>query len=459
MRLAAALTVMLIVLLVAYAMLPRWQRESSDAALARAVSAYNLRPLATKPLMETPKFVLGRALFFDPILSGARNISCATCHMLTAGSSDDLPRSIGAGGEGSGAERTARPDGSTMRRNALDLWNRDNNEASAFFWDGRVDGVGSEGAAFRTPMGDALPSGIENTMAAQALFPLVAADEMLGRSGDVSPSDLPSPHALQLNDLAQAKAERAANDGLAMAAVHGAILNRLLGNAGADSARWQETYRQLFKAAYPDVSPETFSIVHVANAIAHYEELAFATRATPWDRYLGGELTALSDQQKRGALIFLGKGRCAACHSGQLLSDFGYHSIGVPTDPAAEPDLGRFEVTGRPEDRFKFRTPPLRNVALSGPYLHDGSATSLVDVVRQHLDPHRFAYGYNETGDHRMSSEEIMAISPLLTSSPSVDGDDLRALVSFLDALTGDPSPKEDRILIPATVPSGIPLN
>lgn len=246
-----------------------------------------------------------------------------------------------------------------MRRNALDLWNRDNNEASAFFWDGRVDGAGFEGAAFRTPMGDALPSGLENTMAAQALFPLVAADEMLGRSGDVSPSDLPSPHALQLNDLAQEKAEGVSGDEATMAAVHGAILKRLLGNAGADTAPWQYAYRQLFKAAYPDVSLETFSIVHLANAIAHYEELAFATRATPWDRYLGGELTALSDQQKRGALIFLGKGRCAACHSGQLLSDFGYHSIGVPAGPAAQPDLGRFEVTGHLGDRYKFRTPPI----------------------------------------------------------------------------------------------------
>lgn len=437
----------------AYLALPQWQGESQDRALQRVISAYRLSPLETKPLVETSKFVLGRALFFDPILSGNRDTSCATCHGISTGTSDGLTRSIGTGGIGEGPDRTAGDSGMSLRRNSLDLWNRDNSEANTFFWDGRVEAMAPEGGVFRTPMGSSLPTGVENTMAAQALFPLVEHIEMLGRPGEKSLASLPPPHKAQRNELADGCAS--VGEVALRTCVHGAILARLLG-VGEPAAAWQATYRELFASAYPEVPLESLSIVHAVNALAHYEELAFATRRTPWDAYLNGNTKALTEEQKRGALVFFGKGRCAICHSGQLLSDFAFHSVGVPSDPRAELDLGRYEVTGRMEDRFKFRTTPLRNVTLTAPYFHDGSASTLEEVLQQHLDPSRYARGYAEDGSHRMSLDEIAAVSPLLSLTQQMSIVDRRSLLAFLAALESPSTSSELASIVPSTVPSGL---
>ena len=99
-----------------------------------------------------------------------------------------------------------------------------------------------------------------------------------------------------------------------------------------------------------------------------------------FDRYEHGDQNALSEPAKRGLQIFRGKGNCIACHSGPLLSDEDFHNTGVSW--GKEPlDLGRYELTRRDADRGKFKTPTLRNVALTAPYMHDGSLATLQEVV------------------------------------------------------------------------------
>jgi len=135
-------------------------------------------------------------------------------------------------------------------------------------------------------------------------------------------------------------------------------------------------YAPLFDAAFgsPDVD-----IDRIAQAIASYERTVL-TGNSPYDRYQAGDAGALSDAAKRGLAIFNAKGNCATCHAGFNFTDESYHNLGVGMD-AEKPDLGRYDVTKADVDRGAFKTPTLRNVADSGPYMHDGSEKSLADVV------------------------------------------------------------------------------
>lgn len=432
---------------IATGVLPRWTPLNPDDDLARVIRAYDLRPLPTKVLVTSPKYLLGQALFFDPVLSGARDVSCATCHLPSHGTSDGLAQSIGTGGVGNGAERLLER-GALLRRNSLDLWNRDNNAVVSLFWDGRVEAQGPDGSAFRSPLGSELPEGIENTLAAQSLFPLIEHGEMLGTTAVHADEGLPGPHGGMPNELAEAM-ETAGS-----VAVYQALFDRLMALDAELPDEWQLRYRDVFLAAYPETDLEDLTAAHLANAIAHFEELAFATRDTPWDRYLAGEAGALTYDQKRGALLFYGKGQCGACHSGQMLSDFEFHSVGVPSVEGQPSDFGRYEVTGLEGDRYLFRTPPLRNVTLTAPYFHNGTAATLEIVVLQHLDPLGAANGYKESGEHRMSGAEIDAISPLLENGMTLQPEETAQIISFLEALSSPEGTVPN--IVPDAVPSGL---
>lgn len=113
----------------------------------------------------------------------------------------------------------------------------------------------------------------------------------------------------------------------------------------------------------------------VAKALAAYQR-TLVTEPSPYDRYLRGDDDALSDDAKRGLALFVGEARCIECHNGPMLSDGKFYRLGV-----SEEDSGRERITGKKEDRYRFRTPTLRNVAETGPYMHDGSVKTLDDVV------------------------------------------------------------------------------
>lgn len=165
----------------------------------------------------------------------------------------------------------------------------------------------------------------------------------------------------------------------------------------------------------------------IAKALAAFQR-TLVTRNSPLDRYLAGDQDALSREAKQGMKLFLGDAGCIRCHHGPLLSDGKYYSLGVGSD------LGRAKISGRAEDRHRFRTPPLRDVARTAPYMHDGSIASLFEVVE-------FYY--------RWLPEKRYDGSP--TDATALQGNslsDVFALVAFLESLNGEP-PKVE----PPTLP------
>jgi cytochrome c peroxidase len=123
----------------------------------------------------------------------------------------------------------------------------------------------------------------------------------------------------------------------------------------------------------------------LAQALAGYVR-SIVSGDSAYDRYVAGEADALTPQQKRGLDLFRGKAACSVCHLGPNLTDEQFHNTGVGWKDGEPADLGRAEVTGRPEDRGAFKTPTLREAALAGPYMHDGSLSTLEDVVNFYND-------------------------------------------------------------------------
>lgn len=177
-------------------------------------------------------------------------------------------------------------------------------------------------------------------------------------------------------------------------------------------------YVQMFEAAYPGegVREET-----IAKAIAAFERTVVSSDS-PFDRWLAGDRNAITPAQWRGFKAFSdpAKGNCAVCHSAPNFTDNGYHNIGLA--PAGEADLGRFNIRKVASMRGAFKTPTLRDIALTAPYFHDGSAADLRAVVEH----------YARGGvDHSNLSDSVR---PLRLSEQ--DKDDL---VQFMHALTGRP--------------------
>jgi len=183
--------------------------------------------------------------------------------------------------------------------------------------------------------------------------------------------------------------------------------------------RLRETgYEPLFAAAFPD-EEEPLTFDNIAKAIAAFER-TLITPGAPFDRYLAGDTTALTPLQKRGLAIFQSAG-CIGCHNGVLLGGNGYAAF---THVQGSDDIGRAAVTGRDEDRYVFRIAPLRNVALTAPYFHDGSAATLHEAVS--------IMGWVQL-KKRFTEEEVEAV------------------VAFLESLTGEfpliPHPQLPRVI------------
>ena len=433
--------------------------DDLDAALDRVIKARGLEPLEMPPLVITPKFRLGQMLFFDPILSGTRDVACATCHLLGRGTSDGVALSLGVRAAGLAEERSALDTERVHPRNTMDLWNRGHPSVRNMFWDGRVSEIEAPVSRFQTPMMDYLPDGIESVLAAQVLFPLTGEEEMLGLPGDRSAPDLPAGHADRPNEVALAAVGLDEDEPERFVAVHDALMRRLLGQAGTPLADWQIAYRRLIAQAFPETLLGAVTIGDLANAVGHFQELAFVTRETPWDRYLAGEKGAMGADAKRGALLFYGKGRCVACHSGPLLSDFQFHSLAVPQigpgiDETGD-DRGRYEATRIPRHRYQFRTPPLRNVTLTAPYFHSGAVESLEDAIALHLAPPAGGAGADAAADPSAEALRRASFAPMLRRGVALDEDERASLLAFLRSLEDDQA-NSRALIVPESVPSGL---
>ena len=436
--------------------------EDLDRALERVIASRGLEPLEMPPLVPSPKFRLGQMLFFDPILSGTRDVACATCHLLGRGTSDGVDLAVGVDAAGLAEERRPLGEPRVHPRNSMDLWNRGHASVRNMFWDGRVSEVDAPVSRFQTPMMDDLPDGIESVLAAQALFPLAGEEEMLGLPGDRSAPDLPGGHGDRPNEIALAAAGLDKDEPELFVAVHDALLRRLLGQAGTPLADWQIAYRRLVAEAFPETLLGALTMGDLANAIGHFQALAFVTRDTPWDRYLAGDKGAIGKAAKEGALLFYGKARCAACHSGPLLSDFQFHSLAVPQigpgidvsggDEESGDDRGRYEATRIPRHLYQFRTPPLRNVTLTAPYFHSGAVASLDDAIALHLSPPDPSPYETEAEAARRAS-----FSRTLRRGVTLSEGERARLLAFLQSLEDDQAGNR-ALIVPDSVPSGLPV-
>jgi len=422
-----------------------------DETLAALLAAQEIpvAPLAPLPAQDPALVALGEALFFDPILSGPKDTACASCHHPEWASGDGLSLTLGTGASGVGPARAEGEHPPFVPRHAMALFNLGDPSVTRLFWDARVEL--DEAGVLQTPLGEQLPADIaaelDGVLAAQALFPVLDRLEMRGEPGSQTVLDEPNELAALPDDDP--------------AAIWAAIMDRLQAIPG---------YVELFAAAYPDQDLATLDFAHAANAIAAYEREAFALPSAPWDAYLDGQLDALSDAAKLGAILFYGAAACANCHSGPLLSDHQIHATGVPQlgpgKPGSAPyDHGRELVSGDAEQRFGFRTPPLRNVAETAPYMHDGALVTLQQVLVHYADPTTIIDKLDRDlllpelaatvhDDPAHVAELVGSLSPLLADDPAFVG--LSNIREFLESLS-DPAIAELPGLRPETVPSGLP--
>jgi cytochrome c peroxidase len=423
-----------------------------DSQLRASLGQWGAVPIGALNSADPALVDLGRALFFDKELSGNRDVACATCHSPLSHTSDALSLSIGTGGTGSGATRALGAGRQFTPRNAPALLN----VALGFFymfWDGRVSdlGGGPSSGNFKTPAGAALPSGLTSVLAAQAMFPVTNRNEMRGEIGD--------------HDILGSVNELAQYDSAQFGAIWSGTMKRLLAiNA----------YVAKFNAAYPSVPVSSLGFQHAANAIAAFEGKAFTFTNSPFDRYLAHDDNALTTDQKKGALLFFGRARCSQCHGGPLLGGQFFASAAVPqlgpgVAPNAPLDLGQDNgFTAPQQPRFFFRVPPLRNVELTAPYMHDGAFATLDAVVHHYNDVEKALRNYDVSqldpqlrplyhGDDATIAAVLASTSGNIRQPLGLTEGEMHQLVLFLQSLT-DPAARDLSSIIPSSVPSGLPV-
>lgn len=419
---------------------------ASDAppALPRALSDADFRPVRIEEAR------LGQLLFYDPILSGNREVACATCHHPAFGTSDGLSLGLGDGGRGLGPRRVADPDNlpeERVPRNAQALWNLGALEYRSMFHDGRVEVDQSRPNGMRTPLDEDMPVGFASMLAAQTMFPVVSPDEMAGH--------------YQENEISTAVR-------LGMISGPDGAWARLTTRVAAIPE-----YAALFAEVYPEVAAgRPIAFTDISNAIAAFMEFEFRSDTAPFDAVLRGEAT-MAPEAAAGMALFYGEAGCSTCHAGPFLTDHGFHAMGEPQFGPGKGarfethhrDEGRFRVTGQAGDWYAFRTPALRNVALTAPYGHSGAHRTLAGFLAHHTDGGAVAeYDRAEAVLPTLAVEDwavlddpaqVSAIAEAAEQGFRPDAGQIASLVAFLETLT-DPVAVSGRLGVPASVPSGL---
>ena len=376
-------------------------------ALSAAASAQRIETTIA-PRTDTAAVHLGRLLFWDPVLSGSRDTACATCHHPDFAYADARDLSRGTGSVGLGPKRVDISKGQVpvVRRNSPTILNVAFNGVDDDDDDDRRGGRRFDDALqsvnpARAPMfWDSRVRSLET----QALEPIKALEEMRGH----------------------AYAEAEAVD---------TVVARI---------RSIPEYVSLFQEAFGPGT--TVDGPRIGDAIAAFERSLVAMNS-PFDRFRAGDAGALTAQQRRGLETFDDVG-CDRCHDGPMFSDFDHHAEGVPEHPLlAQPDAGA--------GRFRFRTPSLRNVALTAPYMHNGMLATLQDVLR-YYDNGRSEnpnVSNEQDRDRRRNGNAIARVSGQFRRVDDMSEGEMADIIAFLNTLT---DPNFDRT-IPARVPSGLP--
>ena len=331
------------------------------------------------------KIALGRLLFFDPILSGHKDVACATCHHPEFGFAESLEISIGVNGRGMGSKRDFVTLGGGIpfvKRNSQTILNAAFNGLTL---------NGSADAAHAPMFWDLRAKSLEN----QSLEPIKSFEEMRGHR----------------------YATEVALD---------SVVNRLKKIA---------EYRRLFQEAF--TASDAINSQNLARAIAAYERTLVGGNSR-FDQYMRGDRNALSVNEIDGMQVFLKSG-CAKCHNGPMLSDYKVHALGVPdNEKLLKSDAGV-------DNQYKFRTPSLRNLRFTGPYMHSGKLKTLEQVLEFYED-----LAGDKIRNPLVGKEQIDPIIELL----KVDFKDISLIVEFLNTLNDDQFDKT----IPKRVPSGLPV-
>jgi parallel beta-helix repeat protein len=327
-------------------------------------------PLANEPGKDE-RVALGRLLFFDPVLSGDNDISCATCHHPDLGLADGRGFAMGRGGRGLGAERAG---GSPVKRGAPSIWNAGYYHLQ--FWDGRSPDLED-----------------------QAQHPIKSEIEM---------AENPERLVAELKAIPE----------------------------------YVERFGRAFKGGPEGDHRSSVTFDNIARAVAAFERTLLANDS-PFDRYLHGDLHALTPEQKRGFNLFRsGKTRCFECHGLPTFANRDFKVIGVPEVEGQEADGGRFEVTKGEGNRGAFKVPTLRNVALNAPYMHNGKFKTLEEVIDF------YARGGGPGAGVATPNLDDKVRPYTITKQEKAD------LIAFLFALTDESKLPP----FPERVPSGLPV-
>ena len=390
---------------------------------------------------------LGRLLFFDTVGGLNNDNNCSGCHSPTNGFGDS--QSIAIGIDNNGIVGPDRAGPRNQRRTPAVI-------NTAFYpnlmWNSRFAALSHDpfdnSAGFQFPLPEGLTLSYQpHLLVAQAFIPPTERVEVAGFAFPGDNFNIRNEVIKRINDVPE--------------------------------------YRKRFAKIFPragDGGPITFDMFGLA--IAEFEfSLVFAD--APIDQFARGQKNALTDAQKRGALLFFGKARCVECHkvsgtSNEMFSDFSQHVIGVPQiapavgnvpfdGPAQNEDFGLEQVTGNSLDRYKFRTSPLRNVALQPAFFHNGAFTRLEDAIRHHLDVFASARHYNPGAagiDPDLMAplgpiEPVLTrVDPILVTPIQLTDDEFQQLVDFVrnGLLDRRATPEVLKKQIPKSVPSGFPV-
>ena len=405
-----------------------------DISLDEYIKTFNFSAVERQSDFKPALIKLGSKLYGDMRLSLTGDKSCFTCHLDFLNSGDDLPLSLGVGttytqGPSGIYQNTAR----TTKRNATNLYNKGHIEFKTLFADGRVNYQNKKWTTPDSLLNNSSPlykdilAVLNSSMSAQALFPMVDPIEMKGED-------------------------------------HEYLSNLEVWDKITQSLVSDPNLKRYFTEAYPQ---EKINIAHIGNALAHFQKYYFQVTETNWDKYLRGDQSAMTDQEKRGAILFAGKAKCANCHNGKHLTNFQFENTAIPgvSQDSNTLDQGRFDFTGKKSDRFKTIVSPLRNIGKTKPYFTSGIVLTLKDVIHHYNDPINFYLNYTplainsdyidnfeiftryfiRTGTLVTRTEQLKTISNKMPLKLHLTEDEMKDLESFLsESLTE----KED--IIPA---------
>jgi len=332
-------------------------------------------PIDNPPSLD--KNLLGRKLFWDPILSGNKDIACVSCHHPKNAYAEKLDLSLGVGGQGLSSNRI---NGTLIKRNAQSILNTAfngidtqgmmNPHQAPMFWDNRT-----------------------MSLEEQSIQPILSAEEMRGTL--IAETDILDTIMQRLNAIPE--------------------------------------YVSLFKKVFGN---EGINMSNLAKALSSFERSLIAN-SSRFDKYAGGDESALSSLELRGMINFAEVG-CANCHNGPMFSDFELHVLTVP-------ESNKLEKVDKGDGNFAFRTPSLRNLTQTAPYMHNGVFSSLEEVMDFYDDVDDESQNIHVSSDRK--DEKL--------SQLNIPDDKVESIIAFLHALNDEDFDKEILEEVPSKLKAG----